>query len=252
MILISNQPADMDQINREYAENSVERKILNILSSSQATYRYTSVEHLGFELKLRNEIINAAKGLNNSGFRFAVFRKAECNPVYWERTNEGGFLLKNDVKPSDAIRDIYQNGHLYANECATAMVIVYYKALLEVYGAELFDRTFPRIHLMDWHYIDRKLREIGLMEEERDYLPADRRYFANPDVDPLTPEWQGENVIDLGDGRFYGHGLGIHTADNIIRALNQNRREDADETAYLMDSAGRPNFLRLWDIYRSS
>ena len=82
------------------------------------------------------------------------------------------------------------------------------------------------------------------------YLPGDRRYFANPDVDPLTPQWQGENVIDLSGDKYYGHGLGVHNAEAIVRALNENRSEDADESAHLLDSAGLPNFKRLFDIYR--
>ena len=105
---------------------------------------------------------------------------------------------------------------------------------------------------MNWHKIDRLLREIGVMNKAKDYLPGDRRYFANPDVDPLTPEWQGENVIDMNHGVYYGHGIGKHDAQTIITALNDNRKQNAHNSAYLMDSAGRPNFKNLSDIYYKS
>jgi protein-glutamine gamma-glutamyltransferase len=251
MILIANNPIDTQELNSSYPQNSIQRDIINILSESESKYRYDSIDELKFELDLRSEIVDSAKALYKSGINFAVFRRSECNEKYWNRTEEGGFILKEDASPSDAISDIYINGSLYATECATAMVIVYYKAILNIYKKELFDSTFKKIHLMNWHYIDRNLKEIGYMEKANDYLPGDRRYFANPDVDPITPEWQGENVIDLGNGRYYGHGIGITTAETIINELNKNRVDDAEKSAYLMDSAGRPDFKRLFKLYKN-
>ncbi|MFA9382069.1 MAG: protein-glutamine gamma-glutamyltransferase, partial [Acetanaerobacterium sp.] len=122
-------------------------------------------------------------------------------------------------------------------------------ALLALFGAEKFNVQFSGIYLMNWHRLHRHLREVGQMRREDDYLPGDRRYFSNPDVDPLHPEWQGENVIDLNDGMYYGHGMGRRKADEIIRALNRKRKEDATRSAYLMDSAGRPNFKGLSALY---
>lgn len=249
MILVSNNPIDVNSLSMEYSQNSVEKSIINILSSSNETYNYDSLSQLKFELSFRKEIINSAKDLYNSGMDFAVFRKSTCNPTYWDRTNEGGFVLKDGVKPSDAIRDIFTNGSKYATECATAMIIVYYKALLNSFPEDLFNEVFPKIHLMNWHDIDKNLKEVGEMKKAIDYLPGDRRYFQNPEVDPLFPEWQGENVIDLGGGRYYGHGLGIQTADTIIKELNKKRREGAEKSANLLDSVGRPNFKKLADLY---
>jgi protein-glutamine gamma-glutamyltransferase len=104
---------------------------------------------------------------------------------------------------------------------------------------------------MDWHDLDRNLWEIGIMDKEKLYLPGDRRYFVNPDVDPETPYWQGENVINLGKGLYYGHGIGIANADEIVNELNKHRKKDADESARLMDSAARPNFDKLYRVKES-
>lgn len=250
MIVISDNEVYQAVIDAEYEENSVEREIISELASSSEQYSYDSLDQLKFELRLRKEIIAASHELDKSGLKFAVFRKTKCNPAYWDRTEDGGFVLKDNVKPSDAIFDIFKNGSQYSTECATGMMIVYYKALLNVYSESLFNKSFPKIELMNWHRIDKLLREVGLMKQREDYLPGDRRYFKNPDVNPLTPQWQGENVIDLGNGLYYGHGIGIHKADTIIQELNKNRSEAADESAKLVDSAGRPDFKKLAGVYQ--
>lgn len=244
MILISNNAIDADRLKSEYPQGSIERNIIDIMHSSSHSYTYTHLNQLKFELALRKNIVEASKMLNGSRMGFRVFRKTRCNERFWKRTPEGGFLLREHVKPSDAINDIFINGPKYATECATAMVIVYYKALLNVYSEVLFNKEFPVIHLMNWHYLDPKLAEIGLLRGAADYMPGDRRYFSNPDVDPETPYWQGENVIDLGNGLYYGHGVGIYNKDVFIRVLNRNRR-DGDESAYLLDSVGRSDFKKL-------
>lgn len=248
MITIAGKTFTAAEAEAAFGAGSVERAVAEAMISGRETYNYDNADQLKFELELRREIIAASRALDRSGMDFEVFRETKCNPEFWDRTEEGGFRLKSGAVPSSAISDIFQNGRLYGTECATAMMIVYYKALLSLYGESLFNRTFPKIELMDWHHIDRLLREAGYVSKRPDYFPGDRRYFANPDVDPLTPQWQGENVIDLGGGLYYGHGIGIRNADSIIRALNRNRSSDADEEARLLDSAGRPDFKKLSDV----
>ncbi len=250
MITIGNKPADTAAISSEYPANSLERVIINTLAASSKTYNYATKERLQFELKLRREIVNAAEELYRSHLKFRTFYNSIRNEDYWIRKPDGGFALRPDVKPSDAIRDIYSNSHKYGTECATAMLMVYYKALLEVFPEEAFNKIFRDIYLMNWHRIEPELREVSLMQSTYDHLPGDRRYFRNPDVNPETPEWQGENVIDLGGGFYYGHGIGRYMAPMFIDSLNQNRIAYADESAYLLDSVGRPNFDRLFSLYQ--
>ncbi len=248
MIRIVGMTFNPETIIEEYPPRSVQRKILKILSSSDDNYIYDSVEQLKFELNLRYNIIEASKNLYKSGFAFEVFRESRCNPKYWRRTDNGGFLLKEGVKPSSAINDIYINGSKYGTECATAIVIIFYKGVLNIVPEQLFNRLFPVINLMNWNYIDDDLG-IAYYRNVNDPLPGDCRYFKNPDVDPETPQWQGENAIDLGDGYYYGHGIGIKTAEDIVRILNSVRRDDATQSAYLLDSSTRPDFNHLSDVY---
>lgn len=249
MILIDNKPADTATLVRLYPEDTTESKILRILLSDEDGHNFSSEDRLDFELKLRSEIVKASEALYRSRLAFKVFRESFCNTDYWVRMPDGGFALKERVKPSDAVRDIYKNSHKYGTECATAMLIIYYKALLEVFGDEAFDELFSNIYLMNWHRIETLIREVGLMRSASVYLPGDRRYFKNPDVNPETPEWQGENVIDLGGDLYYGHGAGKHRAETFIKMLNRNRAEGADESAYLMDTVGNPNYDKLYDVH---
>ncbi|MDR1116994.1 MAG: protein-glutamine gamma-glutamyltransferase [Oscillospiraceae bacterium] len=247
MIIISGAPLDISAISGAYPENSVQRQLLGTMSASGEKYQYDSLNQLKFELNLRNEIVNAARALYKSQLNFAGFHDSRCNPEFWDRTRNGGFTLKSGAKPGEAITDIFINGGEYATECATAMVIVYYKALLSVYGNELFDKLFPKIYLMNWNVPEPLLRDVSTPKKAADVLLGDRGYFINPDVNPATPEWQGENVIVLPDSLYYGHGIGMTTADKIIRALNLNRKEGATQSAYFLDSVGRPNFKKLSD-----
>ncbi len=224
-----------------------QQSILLQMMQGRQLYTFGDQHQLQFELQLRESIVKAAGDLYRSGVQYAVFEDSRCNPRYWILTPQGGFRLRPDVRSSAAITDIYQNGHLYAFECATAMVIVLYKAVLDVLDPNVFDRLFDHLLLWAWQYD----QDLGLTTKKRfEYLPGDIVYFKNPDVNPATPEWQGENAVIMGGGLYYGHGIGITTAEAIIMALNANRRPGATRSAYLMDQATRPNFRYLSQFAR--
>jgi protein-glutamine gamma-glutamyltransferase len=246
MIYAAGELINLDSITNQYTPNSIEIKIINLLSSSNYSFGYDSIDQLKFELDLRKRIIDTSIALYKSKLSFRVFDKAKCNSHYWKRTHEGGFLLKKDSKPSDAIKDIFSNSSKYGTECSTAIVIIFYGALVNLFPEELFNRLFADIYLKDWDYLDPDLG-IRNYKDVLAYLPGDCRYFKNPDVNLEKPEWQGENVIDLGDGTYYGHGIGVGTSEFFINELNKNRKEGAEKSAYLMDVVTRPNFKYLAD-----
>lgn len=252
MVYLGGARLDPATILSDLPSGSMERVILKSMNESEEVFRFGTEDELKFELELRAQTANAARSLNASGMDFAVFHRSRCNETYWERKENGGFLLREGVSPAAAIRDIFQNGRKYATECATAMVIVIYGALLRVYSDALFDATFPSIYLMNWNRLDPLLKNIGIPRKTPALIIGDRGYFNNPDVNPQTPEWQGENVIVLPDALYYGHGIGIAKADSIIAALNQNRKEGATRAAYLMDSAARPSYSALYKRYAAA
>ncbi len=250
MLIISDKIVDPQTFTADFNNDEIKINILNTMHTSTTTYRYSSNEEFLFILDMRKNIINASKMLYRSRLRFRTFNESICNEHFWEKTGEGGFLLRANVEPDEAINDIYGNGQIYGTECATAIVILYYKAALDTFGNSLFNRFFTEIYLMDWQNLHGNLT-IASYRNPNDYFPGDCRYFKNPDVDPLTPEWQGENAIDLGNGYYYGHGIGITNAGNIIRTLNAHRKEGSDVSAYLLDSVTLPDFKHLFGLYIS-
>lgn len=248
MIKVSGEIFDPKELMSQYPSDSLEFKILNLLYSSEKTYFYSTPNHLQFEVSMRMNIIKSSRELDNSGLKFKTFKEAFCNEKYWKLTEQGGFLLKENVKSSEAIIDIFKNGKKYGTECATAIVILYYKAVLDIYPEELFNATFPRLHLISWDYIDDDL-DIRVYTQNTEVIPGDCIYFNNPDFNPDKSEWRGENAIDLGNGTYYGHGIGIKTAEEIITSLNKHRKSNAEKAAYLTDYISRPYYSHLADLY---
>lgn len=239
MIQLSRMPFHQ---NGMWPSGSIKSMVMQRLDEDLNVYSYRSVDELSFELKLRKNIILSARAMNQSNVQFETFAKSRCNPQYWYLMNTGGFLLRDGVKPSDAIQDIYMNSSQYAFECATAKVIIYYHAALNLVGEYFFNQLFPNIYLYSWHFDP----DLGLKTiYTNHFLPGDVVYFNNPDFHPQTPWWIGENAVVLGDGTYFGHGLGIKTAEQMVHALNQRRKPWATQSAYLTNLVTRPAFKHL-------
>jgi protein-glutamine gamma-glutamyltransferase len=223
-----------------------QRHIYEQKQASRTVYSYRTADELWFELTAREHIVEAARGLNQSGVGFATFKTSRCNELLWTLTPDGGFRLKPNVPSSEAVRDIYSNGRMYAFECATAIVIVFYKAVLESIGEPAFNYWFSNLYIRDWQY-DSDLRLI-VDKNARESFLGDVLYFKNPEFNPDTPQWQGENVVKLSDDMYYGHGIGIGSASMIIASLNENRRRGAVQSAYLMDEVVYPDFIGLYAL----
>ncbi|MBS4197501.1 protein-glutamine gamma-glutamyltransferase [Lederbergia citri] len=225
--------------------SSIERVIIQGMQNDSVVYSFQSIDELSFELKLRKNIVESAREMDQGDSHFEPFEESYCNPGYWNLTIAGGFQLKKGVKPSEAILDIYRNSSLYAFECATAMIIIYYHATLKSIGENVFNQLFQNIYLYSWHF-DPDLGIHTIHTEQ--FLPGDVVYFNNPDVDPDTSWWRGENAVVLEDGTFFGHGLGIRTAWHMIQLLNEKRKQGSIRSAFLTNSVTRPTFKHLAHI----
>jgi protein-glutamine gamma-glutamyltransferase len=218
-------------------------KIYEQKKKSARTYPYESVQQLRFEMALRAAIVAAAEALSNSGLRFANFENAQCNERLWNLTKEGGFQIRDDSTPAKGIRDIFTSGRKYATECSTATVIAVYKGVLDSIRETDFSHLFSGLLLYDWN-TNGNLRLTTQTGIEESY-PGDILYFNNPDFSPNNPEWRGENVIKIEDDLYYGHPFGIVSAQSIITGLNQKRRPDSNQSAYLTKNASSPGYLYL-------
>ncbi|QKE73173.1 protein-glutamine gamma-glutamyltransferase [Arthrobacter citreus] len=231
MIVVNNKIVHASLKNSEDSNNKLYQEILSNLTTSKKSHIYKSERELSFDVTLRTYVLKASKELLTSGMQFRVFRRAYCNPMFWIRTPMGGFRLRPGIRASMGIYDIFRNGQFYATECATAIIMVFYKALLDLYGYEIFDQIFDNgFYLYTWNY-DPKLA-ILTAEVDRP-APGDVVYIKNPEVDPMTPEWQGENTVCMGSNYYYGHGIGIRGLQEIIYHLNMHRYPFAMVSAYL-------------------
>ncbi len=239
MITVSGVQASVDTTGwSPLAASIYERK-----QSSSEIYPYQSVQHLRFEMEMRNAIVAAAEALSRSGLHFSDFKNSKCNERLWSRSEVGGFLIKEGVPPAEGIRDIFANGRMYATECATATVIVVYKGVLDSIGDTAFNRLFNNLYLYDWH-VDDDLR-LTVQTGIRKAYPGDLQYFNNPDFNPDTPQWQGENVVVIADDLYYGHPFGIGPSRTIIAGLNRSRIPGSGTSAYLTDDIVQPDYLHL-------
>ncbi|WP_110930014.1 protein-glutamine gamma-glutamyltransferase [Paenibacillus bouchesdurhonensis] len=233
IITLNMEPGRLKQL----SASEVERNIMNQLRLSPAVHIYRLPEQLDFELRTRAAIVKAAKDFYAGGTKFATFKNSRANEQYWTRMSNGGFSLKEEALPSEAIVDIFNNGYRYAMECATAMVVILYKGVLDSIGAEAFNRHFNQLVLYDWQY-DSDLQLIQTQQA----AAGDVVYFENPDFNPQTPEWQGENAIVLDNSLYFGHGLGISSAESIIDALNAKRKPGSTTSAFLSNLIVHPDF----------
>ncbi|GAA3401822.1 protein-glutamine gamma-glutamyltransferase [Paenibacillus hodogayensis] len=223
--------------------SGTERVIYEQKMGSSTPFHYETADELLFELKLRAATVAAAIALEHSEVAFATFKKSRANNNYWRRTNEGGFELRKRASPSAAIRDIYANGGEYGFECATAIVIVLYKAVLDTIGDETFDRLFGNLYLYSWEHDS----DMPLVTEDgkRETFPGDVLYYINPDYNPETPQWQGENVVKLTGDMLFGHGIGIKNERGIIDELNENRRPGSQISARLFERTTHPDYSAI-------
>ncbi|WP_066299225.1 protein-glutamine gamma-glutamyltransferase [Bacillus sp. FJAT-29937] len=246
MIQISGVPF---QQNDNWQLGNIEKTIIQQMQNAPDFYTYNFADELLFELKVRKNIIQSANEMNKGQAKFTIFEYARCNPMYWQLTREGGFLLRPDVQPADAIQDIFQNSSLYAFECATAIPIIYYHAILHSIGRYFFNSLFQNLYIYSWHTDT----DLGINTfYANHFLPGDVVYVNNPDFNRRTPQFRGVNAVLLHDGRLFGHGFNIRSLEEMIPILNENREPGSYQSAYLTKLVTRPSFKYLLRVASSN
>ncbi|MEW8972533.1 MAG: protein-glutamine gamma-glutamyltransferase, partial [Mesobacillus sp.] len=128
-----------------------QKQIYDHLDNSLTMFEYDTTFQLLFEINLRENIIDAALKLKDASPAFTSFKYSRFNPRYWTK-GPRGYLLNPTVQPSDAINDIYENGQEYAFECSTAMVVIFYKAVLDSIRLRDFNYLYRWLLVSTWNH----------------------------------------------------------------------------------------------------
>ncbi|MFC1707569.1 hypothetical protein ACFL59_12270, partial [Planctomycetota bacterium] len=222
-----------------------------------------NVQKIGQALRDRVAIgaamVDASYAMSEAEHRFGGL---EFNLGAWQIEDEdeeydhgmGVMVPAPGIPPSVALRDIFNNPKLYQFECATALTIVRYKAILDLVGDKDFDRICPDLRVGPWEAEDhaKKTWKVSGQAARGNEVAADERgqaqvkpgeytYFKNWDVSKSGFEggWQGENVISLGEGLYYGHPFGVISGEDIVEYLNGHRKADSPRSASLLDIRAR-------------
>lgn len=141
------------------------------------------------KLAISTALVNASHDMAQAGHSFAGFEQTTFSERYWEPNGENAtFELKEGVSPSEAVQDIFANPGNYQFECATAIVITQYKAMLDSLGPQTFDQICGDLKIGPW-------KNEGHLEDARLHLgdsggraspqfaaglkPGDYTYFKN-------------------------------------------------------------------------
>ncbi len=181
-------------------------------------------------------VVNAARQFAAAGVAFSgSSREDKVNQRLWWMGYGGKMGVRQGTRPSEALNDIFKNGRLYGMECATATLVILYKAILDRIGPKDFDVAFAKTRLFRWEIEDDDFKKAKRTGKLPGFWPGDHTYFKNPEFDPSNSAFQGENVIYLGKGEYFGHGLGIVTERELIDSLNSLRRPGARKSAFRDD-----------------
>lgn len=244
MIIIGGIPQNEELINNPVFTGEQQNIVMEMLRTNEL-FTYTSFQQFLFEINVRSSTISASRALLESGVRFSTFANSKGNPQFWDVTPKGAIVIKPGIKPSDALSDIFRNGSFYSFECATAMIVVFFRAVLENIDVDQFDRLFDGMILYDWQYDE----DLGVTTtRSNEFVPGDCVYFINPDVAPETSYFRGENAIYLGSNLYYGHGIGIMDAQSMIDKLNTFRIPGSLQSAYLMSQVTRLGYKYLFQF----
>jgi protein-glutamine gamma-glutamyltransferase len=200
------------------------------------------------DVAFRLKVIDAARALATSGAEFSPGSDTDAvNPALWSLSYGGKMTVRKFPKdgsagsPARALRDIFDNGQMYGFECATAMMVIYHKAILDTVGEEAFDAMFsePRsLAFFRWSIKDADYVAAERMTDgEPGWMPGTHYYYRNPDASDENSAFRGENVIYLGSEKgermFYAHGVvgkeGTYLVSekDLVRSLRMLRKRGA-------------------------
>lgn len=199
------------------------------------------------QARVSKSMVDASEKMHAAGISFQLIKNHKANPDFWNVDASGTLTLKPGIKASDAINDMLSNNGKYGYECATGLVATYYVAMLDLLGPKDFDRVASDLRIGPWDMendLERLMKEthpdggwnaeVPLKNPDK-LLPGGYYYFRNWDVtdEARARGWQGENVIYLGGGKFYGHGIGLGPGSDFVTKLKAESKPDGKTPSLL-------------------
>ena len=192
-------------------ETDLTREIVVALLLSPTVLTFPSVAELRSAVRIRLNIVRASRKTMLAFHTSQAERPADC----WRYDEDRGFVIQPQASLIDALTKATQpdaSGQLYAFSCyrATEYVIVLAIAQeLQHCNPALHDRLeklWTERPIKSGQFHDVFLREQGSMESPlppRYFVPGDRTWFRNPDVDSADVSgFEGSWVMYLGGGKF--------------------------------------------------
>jgi hypothetical protein len=189
----------------------LEREILAAMLLSPLAFEFPSFAELEASVRMRLNIVAAARGTQLAFHTTAAERPVDC----WSYADDRGFVLLPGKRLVEALQKATQpdaSGKLYSFSCyrATEYVVLLGMAQeLAMSNPSLLDRLqsqWERSPIMSGRFHDTFLYEYGSLNEPlplRYYVPGDRLWFRNPDEPSSDVSgYEGSWVFYLGGGLF--------------------------------------------------
>ncbi|MCX7421182.1 MAG: hypothetical protein NT013_16795 [Planctomycetia bacterium] len=189
----------------------LEREILLAMLLCPATFEFLSYEELAAAVRVRMNIVEAAR---KTRLVFQAY-EAERPTEYWTYNDERGFVLLPGQPLVAALQAATQpdaTGKRYSFSCRRAVEYVVLLSLAQEtqsHHSELFDKLRRQAEsraLKGGEFERTFLRVIGSVENPlplKYFVPGDRTWFRNPDqCSAEVTGYEGSWTFYLGEGRF--------------------------------------------------
>jgi hypothetical protein len=222
-----------------------------------SSFEYSKIDILIKEIKYRLLIISAAKQLDKVGAGFE-----DNSTKYATIKNKKGIRFWKEAKTAQyqytmlrtvgrdlekCVNELYgKTGSQFKYECASAMTVVVMKAWVDyqksIKKSTKISETLAPVEIAGW------LQSTAFIENiaKTPLLPGDVIYLVNPKA--TSDAWKGENLIYLGQQKYYGHGRGknkgIMTGGEWRRFLFVNHSNGGlyDYPYWNKEGGRQPNF----------
>lgn len=203
-----NQALNLDTFARP---TDLTKEIWFTMLMGPVAFKFPSVDELLSAIRIRQNIVRAARNTSLAFHTSAAERPADC----WHYDEDHGFIIRPGVSLITALTKATQpevSGMLYSFSCYRASEYVTVLGIaqeLEQCNPVLYSRLqslWTRRSIRSGEFHEVFLHEHGSMDQPMPhhyYVPGDRVWFRNPDeASAAASGFEGSWVIYLGDGLF--------------------------------------------------